>query len=230
MPRLLLRTRWPFIIFAVAVLLATQIMVSLNYFYQNSVQHLEHTATQAEQTLTLQHEFLQKLQNAFLAQRAFSITGYDEYRLKYEQVRPTLNTALDKIITMSSLVDQTKATAIKTELNEMIDFMNEGIARRQKDGDNLIPSPERAKVAFVHMSNLEDMISHYIQQERAYVMDAKNKQQVKQEAYNQSILLAALLSSLFLGAPGLSHVETTAKGKPDASRLEEYKRTTGFSC
>lgn len=202
MPRLLLRTRWPFIIFAVAVLLAAQIMVTLNYFYQNSVQDLEQDISSAEKTLILQHEFMQTLQNAFLAQRSFSITGYERYRVRYENLLPVLDQKLDGILKTSRYSDKVAAKAIRAELVDMIKFMDAGIKRRDIEGDRLKPSPTRAQEAYLHMSHMERIVTRYIKQERTYLLRLKNEQQIKQAAYNQSILLAAILSSICLGALG----------------------------
>ncbi len=202
MTRFVLRTRWPFIIFAVAVLLAAQIMVTLNYFYQNNAQHLEESVSKAESSLILQHEFQQDLQNAFLAQRSFSITGNDSFRDKYNRLLPQLNKKLDTLVRDSSLRDDETVQQIRSELRDMIVFMNEGIQRRLREGDHLVSSSARAKEAFLHMSRLEEMVTRFIGRERVQLTQVKNQQAAQQEAYNQTILLVAILSSICLGGLG----------------------------
>lgn len=220
---LLLRTRWPFIIFAVAVLLAAQIMVTLNYFYQNSVQDLEQDVSSAERTLIQQHEFMQTLQNAFLAQRSFSITGYERYRNRYESLLPILDQKLEAVLKTSQTADRPAAKAIRVELGNMIDFMDSGIQRRDREGDQLKPSPQRAQEAYGHMSRLESMVSRFIQKERDHLIQLKNQQQLKQESYNQSILLVAILSSICLGTLGYLLLKQQQKENMTQADLKSTK-------
>jgi PAS domain S-box-containing protein len=197
----LLKTRWPFIIFAVAVLLAIQILVTINYFYRDQVEKAEYKVDSAETTLFLQHDFSQLLQKVFLNQRSFVITGDEPFHQRYLKLLPQLRQQLEEVIAATTM-SKKNADSLRSQHDALITFMNESIQRRQIYGDKIPVITARAKESFRRISQLDEDITSHMQRERVTLSSYKKLEQQQQLSYNQGMVAAAILSCFFLGALG----------------------------
>ncbi|HEY1096587.1 MAG TPA: ATP-binding protein [Alphaproteobacteria bacterium] len=218
-----LKIRWPFIIFAVAVLLATQIMVTVNYFYHSRLQQAESAVDRTERALFLQHDFSRVFQRVFLAQRSFIITGEDVFQERYNRLQPQAAQKLEEVIASSRITGKKAITNLRQQYSSLIDFMDESVRRRIEYGDKMPVLDSRAKESFRLASRFDSTLSHYIDHERKYLNSFKNLQQERQLAYNQGILAAAILSSFFLGALGYLLLKQQQKENETQANLKDTK-------
>jgi PAS domain S-box-containing protein len=223
MSKSFLKIRWPFIIFAVAVLLATQIMVTLNYFYHARLQQVENAVGRTERALYQQHDFLQIFQKLILAQRSFVLTNDEQFLTLYNNLKEQSQTMLDHVIALSRAGDKESTHNLHEKYTALIRFMDESIALRQKNGAYIPSANNRVQDSFQHMSDFDQSLTHYITIERKHLHNFKILQQRRQSTYNQSILAAAILSTFFLGALGYLLLKQQQRENQTQTNLKETK-------
>jgi PAS domain S-box-containing protein len=223
MPKSFLKIRWPFIIFAVAVLLAIQITVTVNYFYHTRLQQVESAVGRTERALYAQHDFLQIFQKLFIAQRSFVVTGDEKFQTLYLDLKTQSQDMLDQVIALSRAGNADSALNLRQKYAALIAFMDNSIALRLRHGVNFPLNNSRSQESFNRMSDFDDSLSHYIALERKYLSNYKLLQQRRQAAYNQGILATAIISSFFLGALGYLLLKQQQRENETQANLKETK-------